>query len=178
MIGSAQTPEPDDDVSDILGDSGQQKQDESEADDDVERELARSISPPVTSPRARSPNQSKSGKAKPKLSLFDTRGAAPDENTNKSLVDSWGGSSEKSIKSEIADSESLESPPLSPDGFGYVPTAIENKDQPSAGHKDEKDQEKSEPKSANDSKAKKKTGMHLQRKNNYQVEAGHITKSL
>lgn len=91
------------------------------------------------------------------MALFDTRGAAPDENTNKSLGDSWGGSSEKSIKSEIADSESLESPPLSPDGFGYVPTAVENKDRPSAGHKDEKDQEKSEPKSANDSKVKRKT---------------------
>lgn len=157
MIGSAQTPEAEDEISDILEGSEQQKQDESEADDDVERELARSISPPVTSPRARSPNQSKSGKAKPKLALFDTRGAAPDENTNKSLGDSWGGSSEKSIKSEIADSESLESPPLSPDGFGYVPTAVENKDRPSAGHKDEKDQEKSEPKSANDSKVKRKT---------------------
>lgn len=164
MIGSAQTPEAEDEISDILEGSEQQKQDESEADDDVERELARSISPPVTSPRARSPNQSKSGKAKPKLAMFDTRGAAPDENTNKSLGDSWGGSSEKSIKSEIADSESLESPPLSPDGFGYVPTAVENKDRPSAGHKDEKDQEKSEPKSANDSKVKRKTGMHLQRK--------------
>ena len=155
MMSSAHS-EPDDDISDILGNSGPQKE-ESEADDDVERELARSMSPPVTSP----PSHSKSGKAKPKLSLFD-RGVttADDKAQNKDLGDSWGGSSAKSDKSDLSDSESVITPPLSPDGgFGYVPTALESKDQQTAGYKEDRDNEKSEPKSANDSKAKRKTGM-------------------
>ena len=159
MMSSAHS-EPDDDISDLLGNSGPQKQ-ESEADDDVERELARSISPPVTSPRTRSPSHSKSGKQKPKLSLFDTgANTAGEKADNKDLGDSWGGSSMKSVKSDLSDSESVVSPPLSPDGgLGYIPIAVETKDREQAGHKDEKDNEKSEPKSANDSKAKRKTGI-------------------
>lgn len=156
MVGSPHS-EPDDDVSDILGESGHQNQDESEADDDVERELARSISPPVTSPRTRSPSHSKSAKPKPRLSLFDTGVTEVDEDTNKGLGDSWGGSSAKSIKSEISDSESVASPPLSPDGLGYVPTALQTKDQLSEGHEGGRDLEKSERNSANESKAKRKT---------------------
>lgn len=151
MMSSAHS-EPDDDISDLLGNSGPQKQ-ESEADDDVERELARSISPPVTSPRQRSPNHLKSGKQKPKLSLFET---SAEGKVDKELGDSWGASSLKSVKSDISDSESLVSPPLSPDGrIGYTPSALENNEQ-----KNELDREndKSEPKSANDSKAKRKTG--------------------
>ena len=159
MMSSAHS-EPDDDISDILGNSGPQKE-ESEADDDVERELARSISPPVTSPRTKSPSQSKSGKPKPKLSLFGTGAATADEKPdNKDLGDSWGGSSAKSVKSDISDSESGLSPPLSPDGgLGYIPTMLDTKDQQQAGVKDDKENEKSEPKSANDSKAKRKTGI-------------------
>ena len=159
MVSSAHS-EPDDDISDILGNSGPQKE-ESEADDDVERELARSMSPPVTSPRTRSPSHSKSGKAKPKLSLFNTGATTVDDKAeNKDLGDSWGGSSAKSDKSDLSDSESVVTPPLSPDGgFGYVPTALESKDQQAAGHKEDRDNEKSEPKSANDSKAKRKTGI-------------------
>lgn len=149
MMSSAHS-EPDDDISDLLGNSGPQKQ-ESEADDDVERELARSISPPVTSPRQRSPSHSKSGKQKPKLSLFET--GAEGRKAEKELVDSWGGSSLKSIKSDISDSESIVSPPLSPDGVvGYTPTALENNEQK---NKLDKENDKSEPKSANDSKAKR-----------------------
>lgn len=151
MMSSAQS-EPDDDISDLLGNSGPQKH-ESEADNDVERELARSISPPVTSPRQRSPSHSKSGKQKPKLSLFET---GAEGKADKDLVDSWGGSSLKSVKSDISDSESIVSPPLSPDGFvGYTPTALENNEQK---NKQDKENDKSEPKSANDSKAKRKTG--------------------
>ena len=159
MMSSAHS-EPGDDISDILGNSGPQKE-ESEADDDVERELARSISPPVTSPRTKSPSQSKSGKPKPKLSLFGTGAATTDEKPdNKDLGDSWGGSSAKSVKSDISDSESGLSPPLSPDGgLGYIPTMLDTKDQQQAGVKDDKENEKSEPKSANDSKAKRKTGI-------------------
>ena len=151
MMSSAHS-EPDDDISDLLGNSGPQKQ-ESEADDDVERELARSISPPVTSPRQRSPSHSKSGKQKPKLSLFETGAEGKDD---KELGDSWGASSLKSVKSDISDSESLVSPPLSTDGgIGYTPSAIENNEQK---NKLDRENDKSEPKSANDSKAKRKTG--------------------
>lgn len=151
MMSSAHS-EPDDDISDLLANSGPQKQ-ESEADEDVERKLARSISPPVTSPRQRSPSHSKGGKQKPKLSLFETGAEAKPE---KDLGDSWGGSSLKSVKSDVSDSESLVSPPLSPDGvFGYTPTAIENVEQK---QKVDKDNDKSETMSANDSKAKRKTG--------------------
>ncbi|KAL9954798.1 hypothetical protein ACROYT_G042377 [Oculina patagonica] len=101
MMSSAHSePDDDHDISDLLGNSGPQKQ-ESEADDDVERELARSISPPVTSPH----------------------------------------------------SESIVSPPLSPDGVvGYTPTALEHNEQK---NKQDKENDKSEPKSANDSKAKR-----------------------
>lgn len=161
MVSSTHS-EPDGDISDILGNSGPQKQ-ESEADDDVERELARSISPPVTSPRTRSPSHSKSGKLKPKLSLFDTDAAATQEKDSKELGDSWGGSSAKSVKSDISDSDSVISPPLSPHGgFGYVPTAMETTDQQPTKLKEDRDNEQSEPKSANDSKAKRKTGIHTQ----------------
>lgn len=152
MMSSAHS-EPDDDISDLLGTSGPQKQD-SEADDDVERELARTISPPVTSPRQRSPNHLKRAKQKPKLSLFETGTEA--KNAEKDLGDSWGGSSLKSVKSDISDSESVVSPPLSPDfGVGYTPTALENNEQK---NKLNKENDKSEPKSASDSKAKRKTG--------------------
>lgn len=152
MMSSAHS-EPDDDISDLLGNSGPQKQD-SEADDDVERELARTISPPVTSPRQRSPNNLKTAKQKPKLSLFET--GTEVEKAEKDLGDSWGGSSVKSVKSDISDSESVVSPPLSPDfGVGYTPTALEN-NEPS--NKVDKENDKSEPKSASDSKAKRKTG--------------------
>lgn len=152
MMSSAHS-EPDDDISDLLGTSGPQKQD-SEADDDVERELARTISPPVTSPRQRSPNHLKSAKQKPKLSLFETGTEA--KNAEKDLGDSWGGSSLKSVKSDISDSESVVSPPLSPDfGVAYTPTALENNEQK---NKLNKENDKSEPKSASDSKAKRKTG--------------------
>ena len=152
MMSSAQS-EPDDDISDPLGNSGPQKQ-ESEANEDVERELARSISPPVTSPRQRSPSHSKSGKQKPKLSLFETDAGGK---ADKDLGDSWGGSSLKSVKSDISDSESIVSPPLSPDGvIGYTPTAVENQQQKD---KVDKDNDKSEPKSVTDAKAKRKTGM-------------------
>ena len=152
MMSSAHS-EPDDDISDLLGNSGPQKQD-SEADDDVERELARTISPPVTSPRQRSPNNSKTAKQKPKLSLFES--GTEVENAENDLGDSWGGSSVKSVKSDISDSESVVSPPLSPDfGVGYTPTALEN-NEPS--NKVDKENDKSEPKSASDSKAKRKTG--------------------
>ena len=158
MVGSAHS-EGDDDISDMLRESGKPKHVESEADDDVERELARSISPPVTSPRTRSPSHSKSAKPKPKLSLFDTEVNEVDEDTNKGLGDSWGESSAKSIKSEISDSDSVVSPPLSPEGLGYVPTAMGAKEKLSEGHKINRDNEKSETKSANDSKAKRKTGI-------------------
>jgi len=152
MMSSAHS-EPDDDISDPLATSGPQKHD-SEADDDVERELARTISPPVTSPRQRSPNHLKSAKQKPKLSLFETGAGA--KNAEKDLGDSWGGSSLKSVKSDISDSESVVSPPLSPDfGVGYTPTALENNEQ---RNKLDKENDKSEPKSASESKAKRKTG--------------------
>lgn len=152
MMSSAHS-EPDDDISDLLGNSGPQKQD-SEADDDVERELARTISPPVTSPRQRSPNNLKTAKQKPKLSLFET--GTDVEKAENDLGDSWGGSSVKSVKSDISDSESVVSPPLSPDfGVGYTPTVLEN-NEPS--NKVDKENDKSEPKSASDSKAKRKTG--------------------
>lgn len=152
MVSSARS-EPDDDISDPLGNSGPLKE-ESEADDDVERELARSMSPPVTSPRTKSPSNFKSGRQKPKLSLFDKGATIADEK-----ADSWGGSSIKSVKSDISDSESVVSPPLSPDagGPGYIPTALESIEHQQAEKKEDKDNEKSE-KSVNDSKAKRKTG--------------------
>lgn len=158
MVSSARS-EPDDDISDPLGNSGPLKE-ESEADEDVERELARSMSPPVTSPRTKSPSNFKSGRQKPKLSLFDKGATTADEKADsKDLADSWGGSSIKSVKSDISDSESVVSPPLSPDtgGLGYIPTALESREQQQAEKKEDKDNEKSE-KSVNDSKAKRKTG--------------------
>lgn len=156
MVSSARS-EPDDDISDPLGNSGALK-DESEADEDVERELARSMSPPVTSPRTKSPSNFKSGRQKPKLSLFDKGATTADEKADsKDLADSWGGSSIKSVKSDISDSESVVSPPLSPDAGGYIPTALESREQQQAEKKEDKDNEKSE-KSVNDSKAKRKTG--------------------
>ena len=149
MVSSTRS-EPDDDISDLLGNAGPQKQ-ESEADEDVERELARSISPPVTSPRTKSPSHLKGGKQKPKLSLFDTgTTAAVEKADNKDLGDSWG---------DISDSESAVSPPLSSNGGrGYIPTMLESEEGQQAGQKEDKDNEKSE-KSANDSKAKRKTGI-------------------
>ena len=121
------------DVSDSFGQSGRSKQKTevaTEADDDLERELERSISPPaVTSPRQRSPrpktSEKKKGKQRPKLSLFDDGlglshgsgdlGESLDSEQGMILSSSW--------KSDPASSLS---PPLSPDtGPGYVPSAVE-----------------------------------------------------
>ena len=155
MMSSAHS-EPDDDISDPLANTEPQKQ-ESEADEDVERELARSISPPTTLPSQKSQNYSKSGKQKPKLSLFETDA---DGKTNKDVGDSWGGTSLKSFKSDISDSDSLASPPLSPDDvIGYTPTALEKQQN---GDKVDKEIDKSEPKSFTDSKAKRKTGISFE----------------
>ncbi|XP_022806429.1 uncharacterized protein LOC111343504 [Stylophora pistillata] len=150
MMSSAHS-EPDDDISDPLAKTNPQKQ-ESEADEDVERELARSISPPMTSPSQKSHNHSKSGRQKPKLSLFETD---VNKKTDKDLSDSWGGTSLKSAPSNISDSDSVASPPLSPDDvIGYTPTALENQQK---NDKVDKENDKSEPKSVTDSKAKRKT---------------------
>lgn len=136
----------DDDVSDILGESLKSTKNESEADDDVERELARSISPPMASPRQRSPSTPKTsektsgGKQRPKLSLFGSGGGSLGVSYgSEDLGDSWGAGesgvqssswkSDKSEKSEnvsdISDSDSSLTPPLSP---GYVPSAVEKED--------------------------------------------------
>ena len=155
MMSSAHS-EPDDDISDLLGESGPTKS-QTDANEDVERELARAISPPASSPRQKSPSQSKGGeKQRPKLSLFESGG----ETVADILGDSWGGSSLQSGRSEMSESTS---PPLSAGtAGGYVPSALETKEQDTAAENVERTErennDNSEAKSYIESKAKRKTG--------------------
>ena len=127
-----------DDVSDILSQSAQSRQseqNESEADDDLERELVRSISPPpLTSPRQRSPRskspEKKKSKQRPKLSLFNDGRSLGASYGSEELGESWGSEHGKTLSSSRrTESVSSLSPPLSPDaGAGYIPSAVEKEE--------------------------------------------------
>ena len=145
MMSSAQSDPADDDISDILGESVKSAKVENETDDEVERELARSISPPITSPRQKtSPRpktaeKSSGSRQRPKLSLFGSNTGSLGVSYGSDGVggESWGtgeggalSSSWKSDKSEKSDDLSISgdsslTPPLSP---GYVPSAVEKED--------------------------------------------------
>lgn len=121
-----------DDVSDIISQSGRSKHSTeivSEADEDLERELERSMSPPnITSPRQHSLRQKGSGKKKgkqrPKLSVFNDGASLGMSYGSGDLGESWdsehGRTLTSSMKSDLASSPS---PPLSPDPI-YVPSSI------------------------------------------------------
>jgi hypothetical protein len=130
-----------DDLSDSQGKTDP-KGGDSEGDDDLERTLAHSISPPLLSPRQRSPvnnktpEKKKPGRQKPKLSLFGVGGGSLGLSYgSEDLGDSWGGDESgkltSSLKSNVTDrTESMVSdedisPPSSPD-LGYIPSAMDS----------------------------------------------------
>ncbi|KXJ19144.1 hypothetical protein AC249_AIPGENE11809 [Exaiptasia diaphana] len=112
------------------------REEDSEGDDDLERTLARSISPPIVSPRQRSPSpakptasdNSKTRRQKPKLNIFGGNDNLGLSYGTEDLGDSWGGSSGRlssTGKSDVTDK--TVSPPSSPDlEGGYIPTAMED----------------------------------------------------
>ncbi|XP_048586478.1 uncharacterized protein LOC5520708 isoform X2 [Nematostella vectensis] len=159
LMSSAQS-DPVDDVSVILGESGPKKG-ESEDDDDVERTLARSISPPPLSPRQRSPvnggnktpENRKQSRQRPKLSLFGGgEGSLGLSYGSEELGDSWGGedngrlsaswksdATEPTPRTDRTDSDSSVSPPLTPDDTpAYIPSAVTEAKKPVTSQPKEK----------------------------------------
>lgn len=144
MMSSAQSTV--DDLSDSQGKTDPKGEEESEGDDDLERTLARSISPPPTSPRQRYTTNNKTieekkpGRQKPKLSLFGGgAGSLGLSYGSEDLGDSWGGNESgkltSSWKSNVTDktasvvSDEDISPPSSPDldlEPAYIPSAMDS----------------------------------------------------